>query len=317
MTDPLADVVSLLQPGARLSKVVLGCGTWSVRRPQTGQAFYCVVMDGSSRLQVDGHDPLGLKMGDFVLVPAGPGFTMSSLDAVPAPVDAGSRVTFSAGTVVHGDPDASPNARLLVGQFVFGSPDAELLVSLLPEVLYVQGDARLSTIVDLVTQEARDMRPAREVVLAKLLEVMLIEALRSSSGTSPTPGLLRGLADPRLAHAIRRMHEDPARGWSIAHLAREAALSRTVFFERFNRALGMTPMDYLLSWRMALAKNMLRGGMCDLAEVAERVGYGSASSFSVAFTRFVGVAPSRFARMEAGREFADDILEDTPSPVPA
>jgi AraC-like DNA-binding protein len=78
--------------------------------------------------------------------------------------------------------------------------------------------------------------------------------------------------------------------------AKEAALSRSAFFERFNREVGMAPMEYLLSWRMALAKNLLRKKEGNVAEIAERVGYGSASTFSVAFTRFVGVPPTRYAK---------------------
>jgi transcriptional regulator GlxA family with amidase domain len=107
---------------------------------------------------------------------------------------------------------------------------------------------------------------------------------------------VRGLADERLAVAIRRMHESPTKAWTVAQLAKEAALSRSAFFERFSRAVGVAPMEYLLAWRMALAKNMLRQNDSGVAEIAERVGYGSASAFSVAFTRYVGLAPARYAR---------------------
>jgi transcriptional regulator GlxA family with amidase domain len=134
------------------------------------------------------------------------------------------------------------------------------------------------------------------VILARLLEVLLIEALRSTAGTAASPGLVRGLADARLAVAIRRMHESPTRSWTVAQLAKEAALSRSTFFERFSRAVGVAPMEYLLAWRMALAKNMLRQQEGGIAEVAQRVGYSSASTFSVAFTRHVGQPPTRYVR---------------------
>ena len=133
------------------------------------------------------------------------------------------------------------------------------------------------------------------MILAHLLEVLLIEALRSTAGTAASPGLLRGLADERLAAAIRRMHESMSRSWTVAQLAREAALSRSAFFERFSRAVGVAPMEYLLRWRMAWAKHLLRSKQGSVAEVAQRVGYGSASAFSVAFTRHVGLAPTRYA----------------------
>ena len=104
-----------------------------------------------------------------------------------------------------------------------------------------------------MSDETRRLRPARDLVLARLLEVLLIEALRSTTHTAASPGLLRGLADPRLAAAIRCMHERPGQTWTVAELAKAAALSRSTFFDRFRRAVGAAPMDYLLTWRMALA----------------------------------------------------------------
>jgi len=95
------------------------------------------------------------------------------------------------------------------------------------------------------------------------------------------------------------MHGDPARQWTVAQLAREAALSRSAFFDRFTRNVGLPPMEYLLAWRMALAKDLLRREEIGIAEVAERIGYGSASAFSTAFTRHVGTPPGRYARKTA------------------
>jgi AraC-like DNA-binding protein len=294
--DPLAEVVTLLQPGAPFSKIVNGSGPWRVRRTEAGRPFYCVVLEGSCRLTEDGREPEVLRAGDFVLIPAAYGFGMSSLD--PAAPDAMNSIPtmLPNGEFRHGDPDATPEVRMLIGYCTFGSPDAALLVSLLPERVLVRGEPRLATLVRLVVDESRERRPAREVILARLLEVLLIEALRSTAQTSASPGLLRGLADPRLAAAIRRMHERPAHAWTVAQLAKEAALSRSAFFERFSRAVGQAPMEYLLAWRMALAKHLLRQDGAAVADVAERVGYSSASTFSVAFARHVGVPPARYAR---------------------
>lgn len=300
MIDPLAEVVTLLQPGAPLSKLVSGSGTWSVRPPGTGDPFYCVVLDGAARLEIDGDQTVELAEGDFVLIPAVVGFEMSGLEPAGDLVLDPGRVTRFPNETRHGDPDGPANARLLVGHFVFGSPDAALLVSLLPKLVHVRGQKRLSTIVQLIGEEARELRPAREVILSRLMEVMLIEALRASAGTAASLGLVRALADTRLAAAIRAMHEYPARNWTVALLAREAALSRSAFFERFSRAVGIAPMEYLLSWRMAVAKNLLRRGEGGVADIAERVGYGSASTFSVAFTRLVGIPPTRYAREASG-----------------
>jgi transcriptional regulator GlxA family with amidase domain len=185
---------------------------------------------------------------------------------------------------------------LLGGYFVFDSPDAGLLVSLLPAVVHVRDAERLSVLVRLVDEESRDHRSGRELVLTRLVEVLLIEALRASPGDDAPPGLLRGLADARLAPAMRQMHADPARSWTVAQLAKKAALSRSAFFDRFTRAVGLPPMEYLLAWRMALAKDLLVRHDFGLDKVAERVGYGSASTFSTAFSRQVGQPPGRYAR---------------------
>jgi AraC-like DNA-binding protein len=132
-------------------------------------------------------------------------------------------------------------------------------------------------------------------VLTRLVELLLVEALRSTSGTDAPPGLLRGLADLRLAPAIRQMHAHPARPWTVAALAKTAALSRSAFFDRFTRTVGLPPMEYLLAWRMAVARDLLRRRDLALSEVATRLGYASASTFSTAFRRHVGQPPSRYA----------------------
>ena len=296
MVDPLAEVVTLLQPGARFSKAVVGAGPWHIRRSDAGQPFYCVVLEGACRLVLDGHESIELRSGDFILIPAAYGVGMSSLAPPSEEAPETLPVALATGEFRIGDQDGPTDLRMLVGHCSFGSPDAGLLVSLLPELVHVRGEKRFATLVQLVRDEFRERRPAREVILARLLEVLLIEALRSTAGTTASPGLVRGLADERLAVAIRRMHESPTRVWTVAQLAKEAALSRSAFFERFSRALGVAPMEYLLAWRMALAKDMLRQTESGVAEVAERVGYGSASAFSVAFTRYVGLPPVRYAR---------------------
>jgi AraC-like DNA-binding protein len=295
MIDPLADVVTLLQPSAPFSKLVSGAGLWSVRRAEVGRPFYCAILDGASRLAVDGHAPMLLETGDFVLIPSAFDFTASSLEPPPREHDT-AHIVLPDGEIRHGTASGPPDVRMLVGYCVFASPDARLLVSLLPQLVHVRGEWRLTTLMELVREEARARRPAREVILAHLLEVLLIEALRSAAGTTASPSLLRGLADERLAIALRRMHENPTRPWTVAQLANEAALGRSAFFERFSRAVGVAPMEYLLGWRMALAKDFLRRKDVTVAEVAEHVGHSSASSFSVAFTRHVGLPPTRYAQ---------------------
>ncbi|WP_223646869.1 AraC family transcriptional regulator [Corallococcus sp. EGB] len=319
--DPLAEVVSLLQPGAPFSKLVSGAGQWRVRRAEAGRPFYCAVLMGRSRLAIDGREPVILEKGDFVLVPAAFNFTTTSIEP-PRGRHETPRIVLPDGEIRNGVHHGPPDVRMLVGYCVFASPDASLLVSLLPQFVHVRGEPRLAALVELLREESRERRPAREVILARLMEVLLIEALRSTAGLAASPGLLRGLSDERLSVAIRRMHERPAGAWTVAQLAKEAALSRSTFFERFSRAVGVAPMEYLLGWRMALAKDLLLRKDVTVAEVAAKVGYSSASAFSVAFTRHVGLPPTHFAREQRQASGAADLdpsrgTTGQPGPEPA
>ena len=310
MVDPLAEVVGMLRPSAPFSKLVIASAPWALRRAEVGRPFYFAVLEGACRLTIDGDghgDTITLVEGDFALIPASRGFAASSIDRQPprlgedavatpiVPMPGGARV---------GDPQGAVALRMLVGHCEFESPDAALLVPLLPRWVHVQGERRLALLMQLVGDESRADRPAREIVMARLLEVLLIEALRSTASTAASPGLVRGLSDARLALALRGMHARPADAWSVVRLSREAGLSRSAFFERFSRAVGVAPMEYLQAWRMALAKRLLRQRDVAIAEIAERVGYSSVSTFGVAFTREVGKPPARWAREEAAGAIA-------------
>jgi AraC-like DNA-binding protein len=293
--DPLAEIVTLIQPAARFSKLVECAGSWRIEREATGEPFYCAVLEGTCRVTFGGQKSLVLQGGDFVLAPA-------MGDLINESMEAQTDVTASIPTLIGdghfrvGRSEGPADLRMRIGHCSFGSPDAALLVSLLPDVILVRGEPRLAMLMQMVGEETHRRRPARELVLERLLEVLLIEAMRSGTATTASPGLSCGLADPRLAAALHAMHARPGHAWTVSDLAAEAALSRSAFFARFSRIVGLPPMEYLLAWRMALAKQLLREHQLAVEQVAERVGYGSASTFSVAFTRHAGIPPARYAR---------------------
>jgi AraC-like DNA-binding protein len=298
MVDPLSDFIALMRPRAVFSTGISGAGRWGVRYSAFGQPGFCAVMEGSCRLAVDGQKPITLAVGDFVLLPATPSFTLSSFEPVtPKHIDP-KLMSVPGDDVRHGRAGGRPDVRLLGGHFLLDAPDSALLISLLPALIHVHGEERLSTLVQMVREETGTKRSGRDLVLARLVEVLLIEALRATETPDASPGLLRGLADARIAAALRLMHGAPARGWTVEHLAGKAALSRSAFFDRFTRAVGMPPMEYLLAWRMALAKDLLRRETASVDDIAQRVGYSSASTFSTAFSRHVGLPPRRFARQK-------------------
>lgn len=297
-SDPLAAIISLLHPQTVLSKIVSGAGKWSIRKPRYEDPAFCLLLEGSCFLDPDGVGALELREGDFVLLPEMPGFTLASdLNISPTLVD------FDHSRETHYGIESGPLAmRMLGGYFRFDRANAPLLVKLLPPVIHIRreepGATRLCRIVELIGEETDTHRPGRALILERLVEVLLVEALRfrSASAARGEQGLLAGLSDPALARTLREIHVDVARRWTVEQLARTAGMSRAVFAERFARKIGMPPMHYLLEWRVALAKDMLRGERPSLAEVAERVGYQSASAFSTAFTRLTGRSPSEFAR---------------------
>lgn len=299
-TDPLAAIISLLKPQTVLSKIVSGAGQWSVRKPRYEDPAFCLLLNGSCFLEPDGSGALELNEGDFVLLPEMPSFTLASdLNLSPTPV------ALDHSRESHYGTDSGPaTMRILGGYFRFDRANAQLLVKLLPPVIHIKREepeaTRVRRIVELIGEEATADRPGGGLILERLVEVLLVEALRfrSTSAAREEQGLLAGLSDPALAHTLREIHVDVARRWTVEQLARSAGMSRAVFAERFARRIGMPPMQYLLEWRMALAKNLLRGEHPSLADVADRVGYQSASAFSTAFTRLTGRTPSEFARDE-------------------
>lgn len=297
MVDPLSEVITLLRPRTVFSKLISGAGRWGVSYSAFEQPSFCTVLEGSCQLAVDGLESVTLNAGDLVLMPATPGFTMSGFEPVTPDQINPKAMPSPSGEIRHGRRGGRPDVRMLGGYFLFDSPDAALLVSLLPVLLHVRGVERLSVLVKLVREESLEQRPGRDHILVRFVEVLLVEALRSTAATDAPAGLLRGLADPKLAVAMRHMHGDPSRSWTVEELAKKASLSRSAFFERFTGAVGLPPMEYLLAWRMALAKDLLRNADAAVDQVAERVGYGSASAFSTAFSRYVGQPPGRYARL--------------------
>lgn len=296
MSDPLSEVVRLLHPRAAFANIISGKGNWAVRYAEFGLPSFCIMLDGSCQLTVDGHAPMTICAGDFVLLPTTPAFTISSFTPAPPIYLDPHQVASLHRELRYGEQEGPPDMRSLGGSFLFDCSDPGLLVSLLPKVVHVRDSVRLSQLVQMVGEESADQKPGSEFMLSRLVELLLVEAMRSAAAENAPPGLLRGLGDERLARALKQMHACIDQPWTVEQLAKIAALSRSAFFERFTRMVGVAPMAYLLAWRMEIAKELLRDDKLTVAEVAERVGYGSASTFSMAFSRHVGQPPSHYAR---------------------
>ncbi|PZR82539.1 MAG: AraC family transcriptional regulator [Stutzerimonas stutzeri] len=311
MSDPIASIVSLLEPLPGFTKLVVGNGSWLVKREEVGRPFCCAVLDGSFNFAVPELDTITLSAGDFVLVPFAREFQTFSLDRSRCDRMTSSPIEIEPSVYRVGDGRDEPNMRHLIGYGIFASDDAELLASLLPPVIHIRGDPRLTTLLQLIDDETRTPRPARTSVLTRLLELVMIESLRAATGLHAPPGLLRGLADERLSRALRAIHLSPGHAWTVERLASEAGLSRSAFFSRFGRMIDMTPMEYSLHWRMLTAKTMILEK--SILEVAEHVGYRSASTFGTAFAKYTGRSPRAF-RQERLLRVRDSVAE-TPEPI--
>lgn len=294
LEDPLSSVVTMLRPAVSLSKLVEAGGQWQVVRQDMAHPFYCAIVEGVCRIELAGRAPVTLAAGDFILIPDLQGFRMTSA-APPKLRGPGRPLETGPGRVRLGPVDAPVEMRALVGHCRFEAPASELLVSLLPGMIHVSGHDRLMALVPVIHEETRAARPGRGLILHRLLEVLLIEALRAGPAVAMPPGLLRGLADPQLAAALQRIHAEAGGDISVARLAKEAGMSRSGFFEKFRKEIGRAPMEYVTDWRMAIAKTLLRQGRLSNAEIAQRTGYGSASAFGTAFLRHEGLSPGAFA----------------------
>lgn len=295
--DPLSDIVTLLRPHAALSKPITGRGRWGVRYNAYRRPGFAIVLEGQCWLTLENDEPVQLRAGDFVLLPATPSFAFYSERGVAcadaAPTDR---------PVHHGEQDGPPDFRMLGGAFEIEPVNAPLASELLPRMIHIRaGDERaerLARIVELAREECEGDRPGRDMILERLLEVMLVECLRQT-GLHDDPdraGMLAGMRDPSLSRALRQIHGNVRHGWTVAELAKLAGMSRSVFAARFQSIVGCAPIEYLARWRMALARDALMRGHKPLDRLAEEIGYESASAFSTAFRRRCGSAPGAFAR---------------------
>jgi len=145
-------------------------------------------------------------------------------------------------------------------------------------------------------QEADASRAGGEAVLAKLSELLFVETLRRyiTELAPEQTGWLAGARDPEVGKALAMLHRHPAQPWTIADLAQEAGLSRSVLAERFRHYLGEPPISYLTRWRLQLGAQMLKSTSRSVAEIAAEVGYESEAAFNRAFKREYGLPPARY-----------------------
>jgi len=300
--EPLAQTIVLGHPRSLLWKQLDASGDWAIRFPANDGVVFSYIVAGGCVFSMDDRREV-LRAGDFIMLVRPNTWTLGNDAETPA-FDYVPGVHPPVGQLLNGE---GPITSTFGGRFEFDELNGGLIKALMPHFTLVRagqvGAGRFRPLLELLGDEAKTPRPAGGLVLERLLELLLVEVIRrpQPSASHAEPGLLRGLSDPRIAKALEAMHSDVARRWTVIELAKLAGMSRSSFAAHFAATVGSTPIDYLLHWRMALAKDKLRNDRLKLAEVAEMMGYGSTSAFSAAFTRLVGSPPSRFALAGDGR----------------
>jgi AraC family transcriptional activator of mtrCDE len=268
-----------------------------------GVAPYHLILAGSADVDVPGHEPVTLHVGDMLMLPRGHAHRLHMGE--PTAANAPGRIGTVAGDVAlirnQGD---GPHTELLCGEFRFSAATGRTLLDGLPDLVVVrQAETRewagLQALVSLLRDETDAQRPGSATVVRHLASALFALMLRAwSAQSAQRPGLLALMADPRLGAAFGKMLAEPAHPWSVDALADLAAMSRATFLRKFRAASGSTPAEVLLGLRMAGAARRLANARQPMGDVAEAAGYGSEAAFNRAFRRYWGQAPGEFRRRQ-------------------
>jgi AraC-like DNA-binding protein len=285
-------------------------GLTSVRARLPGAdhlVFFHFLTEGRCKVRLaDGVEVLDVAAGDLVLFPQDDKHLMGS-DLHLAPMETDSLAAAAAPAdsdfiqIRHGGGGAA--TRIVCGYLACSRSLCRPLFEALPRVLRIpigdgQASALLRELLRVGVRESLAPGPGAQSMLAKLAELMFVEALRRYVEHLPPEGKgwLAGVRDAHIGRALALLHEEPGRAWTVDELAREVALSRSALAERFAVLVGEPPIQYLMRWRLALAARTLRSGGEAIARVAERNGYESEAAFSRAFKREFGMPPAAWRK---------------------
>ena len=270
------------------------------------------VRSGRAWIRVQGEQPVALEAGDFVLVPHGTAHDVADERDTPA-VPVGEQLAAQQPAtpwVLGFGGSGGAVTEMICAAFACAADCNDPLLSFLPKVIHLRGaeTASLEPILSLAEREMRAPGQATDAVLARLAEIVVVEAVRSYVKTlSPGQcGWLGALHDPQISRVLLAIHEAPARRWTLAGLAALASMSRTSLATRFRQLVGTSVHAYIARLRMLAAASLLEDPKRPkLARVAAEVGYGSEAAFSRAFLREMGYAPTKLRPRVTGKDPAE------------
>ncbi|MDR7278174.1 AraC family transcriptional regulator [Catenuloplanes atrovinosus] len=296
--DPIAGAVSLLRPHITIDPGLHAAEPWAVRFDGFPHVRIGTVVRGECRLLLDGHEPVRLSEGDIYLLVDPPSHLLAG--TLPAEPRAAEPLWKAAENgVVRIGPAAEEAAYVCSGSLRFDESNASMLIDVLPRVVHVKAtDPRnrlLGYVTELLGTEVAGDAVGRPLMLDHLAQILFVQVLRAYGERADRPaGWLGALDDDGIGAALRAMHADTARRWTLHDLAGIATMSRSAFAAAFRERVGMPPLEYLIQWRMGLARDALRRDTRSISELAFATGYESESAFSTAFRRVTGSSPRQF-----------------------
>ncbi len=286
-----------------------------------------IVPDGGGHDDDDGHDGDGsgqdsratvLRPGDVAIIRGPDPYNVADDPTSPPDVviHPGQHCTTPDGTSLAAAMDLgvrtwgnSPTGSvvMLTGTYLTDGEISRRLLDTLPPLVVLTADDWRSPVVPLLAEEITRDEPGQEVVLDRLLDLLLVTALRAhfSRPGADVPAWYRGQGDAVVGRALHLMHNDPAHPWTVATLAAGAGVSRAGLARRFHELVGEPPMAFLTGWRLALAADLLLEGDRSVTAVADQVGYASPFTFSTAFKRTYGVSPRAYRARQLAVTAAD------------
>lgn len=293
--DPLSDILNLSRARAVHAGGFTAGGPWAIRFRPRHRIKMSAILKGGCWFWLEGEaEPVRLEAGDAGLLAAQRPYVMASAPGIE-PVEATSLFTGNGRTMtVIGD---GQDFSFIGGHMLLDADNGGLLADVLPPWLLIRAGApeaaTFSWLLDQMVEEVEGGRPGADQASAHLAQLLFTHILRAHlRAEGPLPaGWLKVLTDPRTAPALRLMHAEPGRDWTLEALAQACALSRTAFTDRFKALSGQAPLTYLTQWRMRLAQRALLDGAATVAVVGQSLGYSSESAFSNAFKRVTGRSP--------------------------
>lgn len=293
--DPLSQVFSLLNVRAGRCTRFEASGNWSYRFPAKPALKFGAILRGDCWMDFGDGPSHQLAAGDSFLLANAPSYVLAN-DEHAFPEDGIAMFDWEQSDVAHHGGD---DTILVAGSFSFEASDAELLLDSLPRFLLIPAQHPSASVMrstlQMIASEIRGTQIGATIVMHRLVDVLLVQVLRAASDQDQSKdlGWIGALADRRIGKAIELMHSDATHPWTLEKLSSVATMSRSAFAKRFKSLIGVAPLDYLIRWRMRIARDLLRRGST-VAAVATQVGYSSESAFRHAFKRLYGHAPKRY-----------------------